>query len=60
MSDLFGNHLVGFPTRWLIFNLIKGKFSVFQELKKSGLTLVTFPEHAQKTVKNRIQVDRQQ
>ena len=25
MSDLFGNHIVGFPTRWLICNVKTGR-----------------------------------
>ena len=29
MSDLFGNHIVGFPTRWLICN--NAKFRKYYE-----------------------------
>ena len=29
MSDLFGNHIVGFPTRWLIFFFLTSWLNVF-------------------------------
>ena len=29
MSDLFGNHIVGFPTRWLILLIIKEVVSAY-------------------------------
>ena len=31
MSGLFGNHIVGFPTRWLIFCRASGPFAIFQD-----------------------------
>ena len=32
MSDLFGNHIVGFPTRWLNYNAYQNAFIICQFL----------------------------
>ena len=37
MSDLFENHIVGFPTRWLIFCLFSEKIEMVKS--KWGLAL---------------------
>ena len=46
MSDLFGNHIVGFPTRWLNYAIWETDLNLFPQLYEdssgdfsAGLTL---------------------
>ena len=43
MSDLFGNHIVGFPTRWLIYKVLSDENQViFAKLANLIAALLTY------------------
>ena len=60
MSDLFGNHIVGFPMRWLIFYLVdNGLFYTFKYVANEPLDYIVVNAPATLDIGFKSQSDRE-